>query len=215
MKKYLFFTVMIIFCSIIFFGCQTYSNDYDSNSNKTKGAEPQDTIEIHQKLIDQSHLKGPKDAKVTLIEISDFDCPACRNYHPEIKKIVDEYDDKIQFGFICYPLSYHQNAQAAAYATEAADKQGKYWQIFEKFFGGDKFNPDEIEQHAKDLELNLDQFNKDRGSDEIKQAIEKGMQLAQDIGLKGTPTFLINGEQIQFNPTYENLKKEIEQIFNE
>src|SRR3989344_2713566 len=79
-------------------------------------------------------LKGNRDAQVVLIEYSDFQCPACAFYYPLLKNLTEEFGDKIAMVYRHFPLPNHQNAKPAAYAAEAAGRQGKFWEMHDMVF---------------------------------------------------------------------------------
>src|SRR3989338_6117231 len=115
-------------------------------------------------------IKGNRDAKVVLIEYSDFQCPACAFYHPLLKKFSDEFGDKLAIAYRYFPLPSHQNAKSAAYAAEAAGRQEKFWEMHDLIFDNqkdwkDKQSTDEVFiNYAQTLNLNLDQFKMDFAS---------------------------------------------------
>jgi len=213
MKKNLFLISLIVICTIMIVGCKNYSNKYNSNSDEAKEVESQTkSSEAAKKLDDNEFFKGNREAKVTLIELADFECPACQSIYPEIKKFVDEYQDKIRFVYLHYPLSYHQYAQEAALSFEAAAKQGKQWEMYDALFTINKLNSDTIKQEAQKLELDMNKFEEDKNSDELKAKIESHKQKGKSINLTGTPTFFLNDEILEINPTYKNLKKKVDEI---
>ena len=78
--------------------------------------------------------KGAQNPKVTLVEYSDFQCPACAAYFEMVEQAVTEYDDRLSFTYRHFPLAQHKNAQSASYASEAAGKQGKFWEMHKMIF---------------------------------------------------------------------------------
>jgi protein-disulfide isomerase len=158
-------------------------------------------------------VKGNRDAKIVLIEYSDFQCPACGFYFHLLKKLEEEFGENIAIVYRHFPLSsIHPNAKAAAYAAEAAGKQGKFWEMHDLIFANqsewsDKKNVDEIfVRYAQILNLNIDQFKKDFLSKEIKQKIENSYKNALKLGLNSTPTFFLNGKKIANPRNYEDFK---------
>src|SRR6185369_17631925 len=103
------------------------------SSGSVSGTPPSDTPA--PPITASEWSKGPKDAKVTLIEYGDFQCPACGTYYPMVKKINEEYGDKVLFVFRNFPLyTIHPNAGISAQAAEAAGLQGKYWEMYDLLF---------------------------------------------------------------------------------
>jgi protein-disulfide isomerase len=158
-------------------------------------------------------VKGNREAKVVLIEYSDFQCPACAFYFPILKKLAGEFGEKIAIVYRHFPLSsIHPNAKAAAWAAEAAGKQGKFWEMHDLIFENqnewkDKKNVEEIfVNYAEKLNLNIDQFRADFSSKEIRQKVEDSYKNALRLGLNSTPTFFINGKKITNPRNYEDFK---------
>lgn len=169
---------------------------------------------------EQDWIKGNKDAKVVLIEYSDFQCPACAFYYPVLKKISEEFGDKMALAYRHFPLPIHQNAKPAAYAAEAAGRQGKFWEMHDLIFDNqkewkDKRNADEVfVNYAQALNLNVDQFKTDFVSKEIRKKVEAAYQNSVKLGLNSTPTFFLNGKKISNPRNYDEFRNVIQQNFN-
>jgi len=153
------------------------------------------------------HIKGPANqnasSTVVLMEYSDFQCPACRSYYPLMRQLTQEFGDKITFVYRHFPLSsIHQNAEFAARASEAAAKQGKFWEMHDLLF--EKQNEwakvTNLEplfiSYATLLGLDTEQFKIDWRSKEIKNLVITYRAHAVKAGLQGTPTFFLAGEKI-------------------
>lgn len=163
-----------------------------------------------------THIKGNTDGKVELVEYSDFQCPACGQFYPYLKDIMDQYGDKIRFEYRHFPLiTVHPMAIPAARAAEAADQQGKFWEMHDKLFENQATwtkasNPNTyFVQYAEELGLNVDQFKSQMNSSIIDDAINKSFEDARSRGFSGTPTFLLNGQQMQFK-TFDEFNAAIE-----
>ena len=165
---------------------------------------------------DDDWIKGNKDASITLIEYSDFQCPACKTYAPMIKKLSEEYKDNIKVVYRHYPLPQHKNAKAAAYGAEAAGKQGKFWEMHDLLFEKQEewSNEGDITEKlsifAESLGLNKDEWRADYESQEVKDAVNADVTLANMINISSTPTFLLNGEKITIR-NYEDIKSKVEE----
>lgn len=163
------------------------------------------------------HLSGAPDSKVTLIEYGDFQCPACAQYEPIVQKVRQDYADKIAFVYRNFPLSQHQNAKITAYASEAAGKQGKFWEMHDKIYTGQNewanLSNDKAREiligYAKSLGLDLEFFKKEMNSGEIKNKVEADYQSGFKAGVNATPTFILNGKRIQPR-SYDEFKQFIE-----
>lgn len=155
----------------------------------------------------QDHIKGNASSTVILTEYSDFQCPACRSYYPVVREIMAEYGDRIVLVYRYFPLTgIHLNAEVAARAAEAASKQGKFWEMHDLLF--EKQNEwaevpnvtPMFESYATLLGISIEQFKTDFGSSAVRDFVRAQRLHAIAIGLQGTPSFFINGEQIQ-NPS--------------
>lgn len=174
-----------------------------------------------QGLNDNDWIKGNRSAKVVIVEYSDFQCPACASYVPLLTKLLEDFKDDISLVYRHFPLPNHKNAKGAAYAAEAAGKQGKFWEmhnlIFEKQTEWSKEkNPDNLfENYARVLGLDTNKFSSDFKSEEIKNKVEESYQGAVILRLNYTPTFFLNGQKIENPRSYEDFKKIIQEKINE
>lgn len=157
-----------------------------------------------------SHITGAGTKGVTLTEYGDFACPACYQYFPLVEQVRNKYKDDIKFQFRNYPLvEIHQNALIGARAAEAASLQGKFWEMYQQLYQTqpswrDNANPQPIfEQFAAQIGINVDKFKVDIKSDGVNTTVQADRNDAKSRGFSGTPTFLINGAQIQ-SPTNIN-----------
>ncbi|MGB0925108.1 MAG: DsbA family protein [Minisyncoccia bacterium] len=150
-----------------------------------------------------AHLYGNADAPLTLVEYSDFQCPACKNAAPQIKQLLAEYPDKFQLEYRHFPLrSIHPNAQIAAQAAEAAGMQGKFWEMHDMLFDrqsewSESFNPKRFfGDYAVELGMSPERLIYDLESDKVKEIVNAQFDQASEMGLPGTPAFVLDGEQI-------------------
>lgn len=146
-------------------------------------------------LVPQSaHTKGNKDAKVYLVEFSDFQCPACAAFAPIIESLVEKNKNELLFVYRHYPLANHQFAVPSALAAESASVQGKFWEAAAYLFTNqDKFSDTLWSTMATDLTLDKAQFTKDMTAQTGKSTIDQDLSLATALNLPGTPTFFLNG----------------------
>ena len=149
----------------------------------------------------ESRIKGNIETELSLVEYSDFQCPACGQAAPVVKQLVEDFGDQFSFEYRHYPLrSIHPNAQLGAQAAEAAGVQGKFWEMHDMLFdnqGGwsQSINPKKIfKGYVKELGLNVDRFEFDLESDEVKAKVNNDAKEASLLQLPGTPSFLVNGE---------------------
>lgn len=155
-------------------------------------------------------VKGNENAKVYLVEFSDFQCPACKSYKSVVDEIIEKNKDNLLFAYRHYPLSQHQFALKAALASEAAKNQGKFWEMYNYLFSNqEKLSDATIEDGAKELKLDLEKFKKDSDSSENKDKVNKDMADGNKFGVDATPTFFLNGKKMRISG-FEDLKNEVE-----
>ncbi|MES1208088.1 MAG: thioredoxin domain-containing protein, partial [Pseudomonadota bacterium] len=153
---------------------------------------------IAPKKIDVSDapMKGNPNARITLIEFADYECPHCKRFQPVLRQIVDEFPNDVKLFFKHYPLPQHTNARLAAEGAVAAQKQGKFWQYQDKLWDHqDDLNPAEIDKVAKETGLDVTKFRKDIASDAVKAKVAKDHDEGASIGLQATPTLYIDGRE--------------------
>ena len=157
---------------------------------------------------------GNADAKVTLVEYLDPECESCAAFYPTVKGLVNEYKDQVRF-VVRYML-FHENSKLAAQATEAAGKQGKYFemqgQLFYKKDWTHQKTPqtEKFEQIAKELGLDLEKFRIDMKDPQTLANIEMDFSEGPSFGVQGTPTIFVNG-RILGELSYKALKALIEE----
>lgn len=163
------------------------------------------------------HQTGKLDSAVTLLEYSDFQCPACASYAPLVEKLMTDYSDKIRFVYRHFPIyTKHPNAEIAARAAEAAGEQGRFFEFGSLLFAkqndwSELSNPqDKFTEYAQLLGLNVDEFKKYMNSGESKKAVTQDYQGGVRAGVDSTPSFFLNGKSIVAPRSYEALKKLIE-----
>jgi protein-disulfide isomerase len=163
-----------------------------------------------------SPTKGPADAPITIIEFSDYQCPFCSKAEPLVKEALDAYPTKARVVFKHFPLtSIHPNAMPAALAAAAAQKQGKFWEMHEKLFANQReLSPEQIKKYAAEVGLDVAKFEADSQSDEVKQQVQQDMQLAQKVGVRGTPTIFVNGKILQTR-SLDGFKQMIDPVLKE
>ncbi|MCF2146385.1 thioredoxin domain-containing protein [Desmonostoc muscorum LEGE 12446] len=147
-------------------------------------------------VIGESPVTDAMEKKIVLIEFSDFQCPYCAKAHKTLKQFIGKHKNEVTLVYKHYPLnSIHPEAIAAAKAAWAAQAQGEFWPYQDALFSKqDQLGENLYIALAKKLKLDLEQFNQERNSEEVNTAIEKDKQLAEKLGIRGTPFFFINGE---------------------
>jgi protein-disulfide isomerase len=147
--------------------------------------------------LDKAPVKGPRNAPITVVVFSDFECPFCSRVLPTLQQIEDQYKGKVRIAFKHQPLPFHQNAKLAAAASMAANEQGKFWEYHDKLFANQKqLDRASLERYAQELKLDLGKFRNVLDSNKYEALISEDSQEGNRIGANGTPTFFINGRQL-------------------
>jgi protein-disulfide isomerase len=145
---------------------------------------------------DGSPVIGPADAKIKLVEFSDFQCPFCILAKPEIDALLKAYPNQISLTFKQFPLDEHSQAALAAVAALAAQKQGKFWPMHDGLFAQQgNLSPKVVLAVAGKIGLSLMQFEADLKSEELRKAVERDRQDGEKAGVMGTPTIFVNGQR--------------------
>ena len=168
---------------------------------------------------DNSHMTGKADAKVTLVEFGDFQCPACAAAHPVIKQILEVYNGNPQFNFVFrnFPLSgIHKYAMDSAEAAEAAGRQGKYWEMFSVLYEkqSEWAMPQALDffaQYAQELGLDSEKLKQEVRDKKYADIISADYADGSALSVNSTPTFFLNGQPLVGVPKFDDLKKSIDQ----
>lgn len=164
----------------------------------------------------EDRMKGNEQATVTLVEYSDFQCPACAYYQPVVKALSAEFKDSVRIVYRHFPLPQHKWAKLAAYAAEAAGNQGKFWEMADTIFERqDKWAESDdatlaFDAIAQELGLNMGQFKSDIASDAVKAKVEKDAASGVLSKIDSTPTFFVNGQKIKNPRSLDDFRKLIE-----
>jgi predicted DsbA family dithiol-disulfide isomerase len=144
--------------------------------------------------IDGSPARGPDAAPVTVVEFADFECPFCQHIAPELDHLWEAKSTSLRFIFKFMPLAMHPRGDPAARAAIAAQAQGKFWEMHRQLFANAPHLEDsDLDAYAKSIGLDLDRFHADMRSPATKARLDADRKLAEDLGVKGTPTIYING----------------------
>jgi protein-disulfide isomerase len=156
-------------------------------------------------------VRGPADAPVTIVEFSDFQCPFCQRVGPTLQQVEEEYGERVRIAFKHMPLSMHPKAPDAHAAAEAAHRQGRFWEMHDKIFGNQReMSPEKYAEYARELGLDLERFERDRASPEVKERIEADKRVADGLGVSGTPAFFVNGRFLSGAQPFESFKEVID-----
>lgn len=159
---------------------------------------------------------GPDEAKVLIVTFADFECPACRRASQATHQIAGEFPGDVRMEFRNNPLPNHKTAGAAATAAMAAHQQGKFWEMHDLLFKNPRHDQATLEKNASDLGLDLEQFKADMQNDDIRQKVNDDIALAQALGARRTPTFLVNGKRVEgwasWNYFVNQVKREVARV---
>jgi protein-disulfide isomerase len=169
---------------------------------KTAAAAPQrpkiDYDKVYNLPLGTSTIKGNKNASITVVEFSDFQCPYCARLQPTLRDVLKAYPNDVKLVYKDFPLSFHKQAKNAAKAARAAGEQGKYWEmhdlIFENFA---KVNEVMFKDFATKLNLDMTKFLADFSGTKYDSLIQQDINLGRQAGVTGTPSLFMNGKRMQ------------------
>lgn len=140
---------------------------------------------------------GPADAKVTILDYYDYQCPFCIRVAASLEEVAKMYPNDVRIVYKQHPLPMHQQAGLAARAALAAQKQGKFFEMHKKLFeSSSTLSPEKINEFAKTIGLDMERYAKDLDSPEIAARIDKETKEVMDIGATGTPASFVNGRYV-------------------
>lgn len=174
-------------------------------------AEPTGDITKTRPVSDADHVRGKADAKVTLLEYSDFECPYCRQFYPVLKQVFDAYPDDVRLVYRHFPLSFHPNAQKAAEASECAADQGKFWEFHDELFAA-TLSPDVFGQIADKISLDRKKFDSCLSSGEKASIVQTDYNEGATAGVTGTPATFVNDFLVSGATSFTNLKTQIDAL---
>lgn len=143
--------------------------------------------------VESAHIRGNDQAGVMVMEFSDYQCPYCKRTQPTIQALIQEYGDRVAFGYRHYPLAFHQEADDASLAIECARDQGKFEQMHEIFFNQpNNLSRPELKKIARQVELaDPEQFDRCLDDNTYADRLARDMQVAESVGITGTPGFIV------------------------
>jgi protein-disulfide isomerase len=141
--------------------------------------------------------RGPKDAKLTVVLFSDFQCPFCGRVEPSLKQLEDAYPGQLRIVWKHQPLPFHPNAMPAALAAEAAREQGKFWPMHDKLFSNQQaLSPDDLAKAAQSVGVDMARWRASFEQKKNAARIAEDQKLAAEVGAQGTPTMFFNCRQV-------------------
>lgn len=171
------------------------------------------------KLADTYNYRGPKNAKIVIVEYSDFQCPFCSRGYETVRDVLKKYPNDIRLTYKHLPLAFHEQAMISAQYYEAAaiqDKE-KAWKLHDKIFenqrelaGGEAW----LKKIAQEVGLDVKKLEKDAKSESVDKKIKEDMAEAGEFGFQGTPGFLINGISLRGAYPAEEFSKIIDKLLS-
>lgn len=169
------------------------------------------------------HIRGSQNAKVTIVEYSDIECPFCKRFHPTMQQLMSEYPNDVRWVYRHFPLEQlHPNARVAAYASECAAEQGKFWEALDYMFENTETGAELAKENLPTLAQaagvpNIAAFQTCLDSEKYKQRIEDDLADAAVAGGQGTPHSIIIGPDGTKQPfsgaqPYESLKAAVDAL---
>jgi protein-disulfide isomerase len=165
----------------------------------------------------RDHARGPADARVTLLEYGDFECPHCRAAYFILEEVLGEVGDDVRFVYRHFPLSnMHPHAEMAAEAAEAAGAQNLFWDMHRQLYlHQDQLEDDDLLEHAETIGLDLDRFARELDLGMHEGRVREDLLSGARSGVNGTPTFYINGVRHDGAPDAASLLRALEERISE
>jgi protein-disulfide isomerase len=194
--------VLFIGLVIVFYGLVRENIGILENQNQT--------TELHIATADDPY-KGGAEAKIAIVEFSDYQCPYCFQSFPVVRELINTYGDQIKFIFRDFPLKEY--SQKAAEAGECAHEQGKFWEMHDKLFiNQNDLSVFAIKQYALELGLGELSFNECLDSGRYAAEVQEDLSDGLLAGVDGTPTFFINDYEFQGSVTVDAFKMVIDEL---
>lgn len=187
-----------------------------SGAQKEETKPVEKITDTKQLLGDQKRIIKAPNAKVTIVEFGDFQCPACGSAHPTVKQVLKDYEGKVTFVWRHFPLPMHKNATLAAIASEAAADQGKFWEMHtmlfdnQKDWGESNKAKETFVSYAEKLGLDTAKFSEALDKKFNAERIQSDQDAGIALGVNSTPTFFINGVKENGVLTYDEFKQKID-----
>ncbi len=145
----------------------------------------------------RDHVRGPARAPLTLVEYADFECPFCARATGAARELREHFGDELRYVFRHLPMSdVHPHSELAAVAAEAADAQGRFWQMHDLLFTRqNELEREDLIGYAADLDLDVEEFVRDLADEDLAQQVREDVAGAEASGARGTPTFFVDARR--------------------
>lgn len=197
---------LVVVCLILIFSLslilvnkkKIVNNEINKNQNQIEQPIVNNYQAKQVRSIDETdHIWGDMNAPVQLIVYDDFECPFCADFYDTLKQIKTEFGNKVVVAYRHYPLDSHPDALNASEASECANEQGKFWEMYDKLFVNNKaglMSVDQFKTNAKELNLDQDKFVLCLETGKFKIKVLEQMLEGKNAGVTGTPTIFINNK---------------------
>ena len=166
---------------------------------------------LSQDVGSEDHVQGASDAPVTLVEYGDYQCPSCGEAASVVKQVQEHFGKRLRFVFRNFPLEQHQFAEAAAETAEFAAGEGKFWEMHDALYANQTEIEDEMfPELAKQLGLQWEKLEGALADGTFAGRVEQDLESGEESGVRGTPSFYINGKLHKGSFAYEALTKAID-----
>ena len=168
-------------------------------------------------LLAADHRTGAERAALTLLEYGDYECPSCREAAPVARHLVDAFGDRLTFIFRHFPLvEVHPHAELAAEAAEAAAAQHKFWPMHHLLFEqAPHLALPVLTRHAQTIGLDMLRFNAEMADRIYTQRVQEHRRSGEQIGLRGSPSFFLNGQHVDVSFGLEHLEQAVRAALGE
>ncbi len=184
-------------------------------NNQVEDNQPDQPVSLEAlEIKDTDHIRGNKNAQITIVEYSDFQCPYCLRFHETMKQIITNYSDDVRWVYRHFPLdSIHPVARKASEASECANDQGKFWEYTDEVFVNQSgLSLESLSTIAANINLNVSKFNSCLSSGKYSAKVNANYKEGIQIGVRGTPGNFINGQSVPGAVPYEQISAMIEDL---
>lgn len=219
-KNILTIPIAIIIAGLIIAGAIVYTQRSGGTperevTNQAPSAREQAEVPVSS----DAHIRGNKNAEITIVEFSDFQCPFCQRFHPTLQQILLDFSGDIRWVYKHFPLdSIHAQARPAAEASECAwEQKGNdgFWEFADGLFENQsRLGKSLYTELAQDSGLDIDKFESCVSSRKYKDKVEVDYQEGIKLGVRGTPGSFLNGQVVPGAVPYEQLKSTVEQTLS-
>jgi len=206
-------TTVVVLAAIVVAGANVYRALASDSRNTVAAAEPVTFVRDWRDLTKHGIWEGDSTAAVTVVDFSDLQCPFCRRFHQALTEVQTEFGSRIARVVIHYPLTNHAFALSAAIAAECADKSARFHEFIDRVFAKqDSIGSKSWASYAVEAGIgDTLSFSSCASSTEIPGRVEQGLGAGSKVGVRGTPTVIINGWRFA-RPPHDSLRQVVARI---